>query len=237
MTHPYTLCVRRRFDSTIRTLCTLIEERVNTRAAFRWTEHDLRIELVGCILGSQVRHEMGVAATENLMYAGLLNEAYWLNCEHEDFECRVQEVLSGQVQDLPHNGSYRFPQIRAKQLADVRNALARTPLTNRLENNDSSKKMRKTLVADLPGLGPKQASMFLRNIGRSYNLAVLDTHVLRFMSMQRLLSIDRTRINTITGYEKTEAVVVRYAESLGYQAGYLDWAIWATMKAAREIRL
>jgi N-glycosylase/DNA lyase len=79
--------------------------------------------------------------------------------------------------------------------------------------------------------------MFLRNIGRSYDLAILDTHVLRFMDMQELLPIDQAHIGTVTGYERVEGIAIDYADSLGYPAGYLDWAIWATMKAAREIGL
>ena len=130
-----------------------------------------------------------------------------------------------------------FPRARSKQLAQVRNALARVPLAIRLEDGNVAKHLRKSLVTDIPGLGPKQASMFLRNIGRSYDLAILDTHVLRFMDMQELLPIEQARIGTITGYERAEEIAIDYAESLGYPAGYLDWAIWATMKAAREIGL
>ena len=62
-----------------------------------------------------------------------------------------------------------------------------------------------------------------------------NTHVLRFMDMQNLLCIKDTIIGTIPSYERTERVVVNYAEKLGYPVGYLDWAIWATMRAAREL--
>jgi N-glycosylase/DNA lyase len=79
--------------------------------------------------------------------------------------------------------------------------------------------------------------MFLRNIGMSYDLAILDTHVLRFMDMQDILPMNQARVGTLSGYEKAERVVVDYADILGYPVGYLDWAIWATMKAARELGL
>jgi hypothetical protein len=55
--------------------------------------------------------------------------------------------------------------------------------------------------------------------------------------MQALLPIEQARINTVKGYEIAECIAVDYAETLGYPAGYLDWAIWATMKAARELGL
>jgi N-glycosylase/DNA lyase len=237
MTLSATYNMRHRLDSTIRVLCPLIEERIKSKVTSRWYEYDLRKELVGCIMGSQVRHEMAVAATANIEHAGLLDDACWIDFEDNDFEYRVLEVLAGQVSDLPHSGSYRFPKARSKQLAQVRNALARMPLDERLSDGKAAKYLRINLVADIPGLGPKQASMFLRNIGRSYDLAILDTHVLRFMDMQALLSIEQARIGTVKGYERAEGIAIDYAESLGYPAGYLDWAIWATMKAARDLGL
>ena len=237
MTHFYSSNVRHRLDSTIRVLCPIIEDRIKTRVDSCWDEYNLRKELIGCILGSQVRHEMAVAATENLEHTGLFDDAYWLDYEDDDFEYLILNVLAGQASDLPHSGSYRFPKARSKQLAQLRNVLARVPLIIRLEDGNATKHLRKGLVADIPGLGPKQASMFLRNIGRSYDLAILDTHVLRFMDMQELLPFEKARIGTVTGYERAEQIAIDYAETLGYPAGYLDWAIWATMKAAREVGL
>jgi N-glycosylase/DNA lyase len=120
-------------------------------------------------------------------------------------------------------------------LAKTRNAIAEQSLSERLSKSFDPKKLRKELVKDISGLGPKQASMFLRNIGRCYDLAILDTHVLRFMDVRNLLCLKKTKINTLKSYERTEKIVVNYANELGYPAGYMDWAIWATMRAAREL--
>ncbi len=229
--------IRHQIDRTIRALFPIIEERIKANKVRRWGEYDLRKELVSCILGSQVRYEMAAAATANLISAGLLDDAHWICLKDEDFENRILDVLTGKIGGLPYKGSYRFPKARSKQLAQVRNAVARVPLSIRLECSKISKHLRKGLVNSIPGLGPKQASMFLRNIGRSYDLAILDTHVLRFMHMQELLPIEQASIGTINGYEKAEAIAIGYANSIGHPAGYLDLAIWATMKAAREIGL
>lgn len=228
---------RRRLDGTIRVLCPLIEKEIRGRSTRCLSEYDLRRELIGCILGSQVRYEMAVDATENLEHAGLLDDAYWFDCKNAGFESRVLEVLLGRGNNRLHRGSYRFPKVRAKQLAQARNALARVPLASRLADSNAPTHLRKSLIADIAGLGPKQASMFLRNIGKSYDLAILDTHVLRFIDMQGLLPIAEARISTVKGYEEAERTVIDYAYTLGYPAGYLDWAIWATMKAARELGL
>ena len=237
MSGVYSLPTRRRLDHTIRVLCPLIENRIRAQRTSHWCEYDLRKELVGCILGSQVHHEMAIASTENLEQAGLLDDVWWSNCRDDRFGSIVLDVLSGQRHDLPHRGRYRFPRARTTQLTQARDAIAQVPLGARLANNEPPRYLRQRLVGDIPGLGPKQASMFLRNIGKSYDLAILDTHVLRFMHMQELLPMDQAHIGTVAGYERTERVVVNYAATLGYPVGYLDWAIWATMKAARELGL
>lgn len=237
MSCTHSSLTRSRLDSAIRALCPIIEERMSARPIGQWGEYELRRELVGCILGSQVRHQMAVAATANIESAGLLDDSWWRVAEDDDFGLRVLDVLSCRRRDLPHGGRYRFAEARARQLTQARNVLARIPLTTQLAKYGTPRYLRQTLVADIPGIGPKQASMFLRNVGWSYDLAILDTHVLRFIDMQDLLPIDQVRIGTMAGYERVEQVVVDYADLVGYRVGYLDWAIWATMKAAREIGL
>ncbi len=229
--------LRERLDRTIRTLCPLINDQIITRATGDWREFDLRKELVACILGSQVRYEMAFAAIENLKWAGLLDDIWWVGNRRDDFESSVFGVLSGQRCDLPFRNRYRFPKVRTNQLVLARDVLARAPLSTQLENDVTPKYLREYLVANIPGLGPKQASMFLRNIGRSYELAILDTHLLRFMAIQDFLPANQAHIGTLSGYERVERIVVSYADTLGYPAGHVDLAIWATMKAARELNL
>ena len=229
--------MRCRIDGAIRVLCPIIEGRISARKFKHWREIDLRRELVGCLMGSQVRHEMAVTATKNLEQVGLLDDVWWIQDRNDDFGIKVFEVLTGQKEGLEYPGKYRFPMARTNQLVQMRNALAKLPLTDRLDGGEIPRRLRKDLVAKISGIGPKQASMFLRNIGKSYDLAILDSHVLRFMAIQELLPAGHINIGTFTGYEKVELAVINYANSLGYPPGYLDWAIWATMKAAKELGL
>jgi N-glycosylase/DNA lyase len=216
------------FESTVRALCPIIEGQVRANSCANWTEYQLRKELVACILGSQVKYEMATAALGRLEDAGLLDDERWTTDEDQEFEDETLTILSK---------GYRFPKARAIQLTKARDALARQPLMNRLAQAFDPRDLREMLIADIAGVGPKQASMFLRNVGKSYELAILDTHVLNFMDKQNLLSRTNTSINTIKGYERTERVAIDYADYLGYPVGYLDWAIWATMRAARELGL
>ncbi len=228
--------ISHRLENAVRVLCPLIQQEIRAQAPRHWREYDLRRELVGCILGSQVRFELAVSSTEGLESAGLLNDDYWSGSQKKDFSRRVFEVLSGQNQGT-RGACHRFPRSRAIQLAQTRDALARIPLLLRLAETDSSRSIRQRLVEDLPGIGPKQASMFLRNIGKSYDLAILDTHVLRFLESQDLLGPGRLSIGTMVGYERVELILINYALVLGYPAGCIDWAIWVTMRAVRELDL
>lgn len=221
-------------EDTIRVLCPIIKE--NIRLDTPLNEYSLRRELVACILGSQVRYEMAYKALERIENAGLLADEWWSDVNH-NFEIRVFEQLSGNKQQNHEKWCYRFPKSRANQLEKTRNAIAKRSLFKRLYNNANPKDIRRELIMDIPGIGPKQASMFLRNIGMSYDLAILDAHVLRFMNMQNVLYIQNMNIGTLKAYERTECIAQNYASVLGYPVGYLDWAIWATMRAARELGL
>jgi N-glycosylase/DNA lyase len=179
---------------------------------------------------------MATAALGRIERVGLLHDNWWAGMKGT-FESQVFHVLSGRHRESRDNWHYRFPRTRAQQLAKARDAIAKRPVSERLSDIFDPKQVRRRMVKEIPGLGPKQASMFLRNVGKTYDLAILDTHVLRFMYLQDLLCLRDMNIGTISAYERIERIVADYAVGVGYPPGYLDWAIWATMRAARELGL
>lgn len=219
---------------TVSLVCGLLDQQVPAVETAALTETDLRFELVSCLLGSQVRAESANAAAERLQAAGLLTDERWRK-DDDAFENDVRCVLVNAGATEP-SSSYRFPALRAHQLARVRARCHSRPLLDCLGGARDSNAARRALVDELPGIGPKQASMFLRNVGASFDLAILDVHVLRFLRLIEVLPDQPIRVAVLDGYERVEAVVRRYAESVGRAVGYLDWAIWITMRAAREVR-
>lgn len=227
-----------RFEQAIRVLCPIIDERIKVNMHQDWSEYELRRELASCILGSQVRYEMAQSAVDRIEQAGFFDDIVWSENDH-DIEDEIYAILSGSNRLPLHTGSYRFSRLRARQLNKAKNNLLNSDssLQELVFRPGEAKSLRRELVEMIPGLGPKQASMFIRNVSRSYDLAILDSHVLRFMEIQQLLPNARTSIGNMPVYERAESTIKDYAESLGYPVGYLDWAIWVTMRAAREIRL
>ncbi|MDP1611185.1 MAG: hypothetical protein Q8M11_09000 [Sulfuritalea sp.] len=229
-----------RLERAVRALCPVIRCRVESFPIKEFAEDYLRQEMAACILSTQVRFEMVDQALARLATTGLFGDERWNEMTDSAFEQTAYRALAGKTSSRqPAQGSYRFPHSRASQLTRMRRAVkqAGQSLTEWLDPTRNAKVLRNELVSRIPGFGPKLASMFLRNCGLSYDLAVLDTHTLRFMVMRGLLSTGSNSVTTLGRYEKTEFHAVAYAASLGHPVGYLDWAIWATMRAAKELRL
>lgn len=222
---------------TVKVMCDLITERIkaNRRPVVR-KNADLRYELIACLLGSQVRAESADAALDRLCNADLLTDRRWQMTD-DTFEVEVCAVLADQNTSRSQRSSYRFPQVRARQLAQMRRSLQKKPLNQRLPPEGHIKEIRASLVREMPGIGPKQASMFLRNIGMSYDIAILDVHVLAFFQRLGLLPEDGVALSTLKRYEQTEVIASQYAAECGHPVGFIDWAIWITMRAAKELRV
>ncbi len=81
--------------------------------------------------------------------------------------------------------------------------------------------------------GPKQASLFLRNIGYSAYVAVLDIHVLTYMSWIGLTDAPLKSVSTIKKYESSETTFIEHSHSLGYAPDHFDIAVWVVVRVAK----
>ena len=101
-------------------------------------------------------------------------------------------------------------------------------------SNDNPADIRKSLVENVNGLGLKQASMFIRDTQKSEKLAIVDRHILDYMCMMDITSKKNVKICSAKTYLEFEDELKRYASFLGIQVGYLDWAIWVTMRTLKK---
>jgi N-glycosylase/DNA lyase len=199
-------------------------------------EQKLWDELVSCILGSRINFEIAFFFTEQLSKKGLI-----------DIDKILEDPLSAvsSIRDLLNSsiyqskvtgkfGKYPFHQSRSEYI--VRTALNiyeynQTSLKTVLSQYTDEFDARDAIHELSTGIGYKQSSLFLRNIGFSQNLAILDTHVLKYMVFMDLLP-DFTKIDIANKkkYVQTENILNNYALSCNEHISRLDIAIWVVMR-------
>jgi len=85
---------------------------------------------------------------------------------------------------------------------------------------------REWLVKNIRGIGYKEASHFLRNIGMGEDLAILDIHILR--NLERLGVIKQVpRSLTRKKYLDIEGKLREFARKTGIPTGHLDLLFWS----------
>jgi N-glycosylase/DNA lyase len=136
-------------------------------------------------------------------------------------------------------GRYRFPRAKARQVARTycRFRDQQLKLRTMVSLEIPSDSLRNCLTSVVDGLGPKQASMFLRDIGRADDLAIIDRHVLAYMKVVGLVSRHHTDSLTRKSYLDLEEELRRYAEFLNLPLGVLDRAIWVVVRIAKREQL
>lgn len=95
-----------------------------------------------------------------------------------------------------------------------------------LERFSSPQEARAWLVAEVDGFGYKEASHFLRNIGRGEDLAILDRHILRNLLRHRVIRRVPESL-TPRRYFEIEARMRAFAEAIGVSIGVLDLLWWS----------
>ena len=130
---------------------------------------------------------------------------------------------------------YRFYNTKADQLARSWIVFqSEGGLRSLIDGFEQDQDARAWLVHCAPGLGPKQASMFLRDIGFSQDLAVLDRHILDYMALVGLHSAGARNVAGLGRYRKLEDQLRVHASDLGYSLGDLDRAIWVVMRVRSD---
>ena len=85
-------------------------------------------------------------------------------------------------------------------------------------------KAREWLVKNIKGYGYKEASHFLRNIGKGFELAILDRHILK--NLVEFNVIDGIPALTKKKYYEIEKKMKEFSERIGIPMAYLDFVLW-----------
>lgn len=94
-----------------------------------------------------------------------------------------------------------------------------------LSDLEDDRERREWLVDNVKGLGYKESSHFLRNIGLGDDLAILDRHILK--NLKKLGVIDEIpKSLTPKRYKKIEKEMAEFADEIGIPLGHLDLVLW-----------
>lgn len=189
-------------------------------------------ELASCILGSRVQHAIGLEAVRAIERGGLLDPTWATKgMRHEN---RIYRTLRLPLKVARYSVHYRFPRSRARYLRKtVANVYSgRADLRRLLRTSSSEAEARRDLIKIGVGIGPKQASLFLRNIGYAQRLAILDSHVLRYMRCVGLMRSPMAAIPNISQYELAERRLILHADTFDIPLAYFDFAVWVVMRVA-----
>jgi len=118
---------------------------------------------------------------------------------------------------------HRFPNKRAEFIHKAR--AHRDDLKRTITSQPSSRAARDWLVENITGLGMKEASHFLRNVGY-LDLAIIDKHILTHMEEQGIIG-ERPKTLTRRRYLEYEEILIRVAGMLGMSLGMMDLYLWA----------
>jgi len=122
----------------------------------------------------------------------------------------------------------RFPNNKASFIVFARNALRknkRIDLRSRIDKNDPLK-TRDWLVKNIKGIGYKEASHFLRNIGLGKKLAILDVHILKNLKFYGVIKEIPSSI-TKKLYTKIESKMCTFAEEINIPSDEMDLLFWS----------
>ena len=127
-------------------------------------------------------------------------------------------------------GVHRYPNARSRYIVESRDFLRKhcgMKLRNKLESFDCRFERRDWLVKEkgIKGLGYKEASHFLRNIGFS-GYAILDKHVLRCLHELKIID-DPKPLNTRSKYLTVEEKLKQLAKTARIDFDELDLVLWS----------
>jgi len=127
------------------------------------------------------------------------------------------DELARELRRLGH----RFPKARAEYIVEARRFLPR--LREILSSFDDEKALREWLARNIKGLGFKEASHFLRNIGFE-NIAIVDFHIVDLLVRYGL--IERSRSITKRRYLEIEGILEKIADRANLTLAELDLYLW-----------
>lgn len=167
---------------------------------------DYFYELVYCLLTPQSSAVNAALAVGRLKAAGLAER-----------EVDTTSLLSNRESYI------RFHNTKAKHVTEAKQRFRE--IIAAINNGYSSTELREWLVQNVKGLGWKESSHFLRNIGH-HDLAILDRHILRNLKRHNAIRSLPTTLTT-KRYLAIERDFKMFSDAIGITMDELDLLFWS----------
>ncbi len=135
-------------------------------------------------------------------------------------------ILDGTIREVSEtlrSQGHRFPNRRAEFILLARRFAS--TLKKTIQGFEDIGEARIWLVENVKGLGWKESSHFLRNVGY-FDVAIIDRHILTNMREHGLTVIDRKKSLTKKRYLEYEIILAKVAKKVGMTLGEMDLYLW-----------
>ncbi|MFX1322720.1 MAG: N-glycosylase/DNA lyase [Promethearchaeota archaeon] len=140
---------------------------------------------------------------------------------HERIGAKFNTLTELKLTERFKEYGYRFPNIRSKFIIEARKS--KDELKNKIQFELNKKNLREWIVGNIKGIGYKEASHFLRNIGFT-NYAIIDFHIIDLLVAHGL--IEKPKTLTRKKYLEIENILKNLADKLSLNLAELDLYLW-----------
>ena len=216
-------------DLLIKNFCFEIESHNKIKYWTDMSDSEIFQEFLICLLGSRVQYEMAITYTKKIM--SVIDDLYVFK-EFYSLQRIVLNLLSTEafLQSISKKyKSYRYPNRASINISNAILKISSGEINFRDMFNGqqySMKNIRRKLIDSFSGIGPKQASHFLKNIGYSNELAILDIHIIKYLKSKKQIESEKINVSSINSYELLEDKFISIIQDFQFPPVVVDQSIW-----------
>jgi N-glycosylase/DNA lyase len=142
---------------------------------------------------------------------------------------RVHKYPQDYIESILRESGVRFHKTKTERI--FKNLQQTEVLANLLDHilsGNDPKVMRHILVSSIYGYGMKEASHFLRNVGKGQRICILDRHILRKLAEYKV--IKEVPKMTKKKYPEIEEKMIQFADKIEIPVDSLDFVFWYQAK-------
>ncbi|MFX0073238.1 MAG: N-glycosylase/DNA lyase [Candidatus Hermodarchaeota archaeon] len=142
---------------------------------------------------------------------------------HEKVDNNFLTACQSEIAELFKEYGYRFPNLRSKYIAEAQEK--KFELFEKIQEKNNYEELRSWIVKNIKGIGYKEASHFLRNIGFT-NYAIVDFHIVDLLVKYKL--IEKPKTMSKSNYLRMEEILKQIGEKANLNMAELDLYLWYT---------